>query len=218
MATNGRQRRLEPAYKQHAVVDDLRGVVLNVEVTTGEVNEGQVATACVDATIATTGMAITTLTADAGYAYGKVYAALEARGIDPVIPAKAEPVRCSVPLRRFRYDARHDVAKCPRGKLLRPGRPITHGRFFHSKAKDCSRCTLASECLSSGRANKAIVISNDYPALLRARRRRLRWSPDDRRLYQRHRWRSEGFHGEAKTWRGLARAIRRGLPNMQIQA
>ena len=29
---------------------------------------------------------------------------------------------------------------------------------------------------------------------------------------------SEGFHGEAKTWHGLARAVRRGLGNMRIQA
>jgi DDE family transposase len=44
------------------------------------------------------------------------------------------------------------------------------------------------------------------------------WTNKDRRLYQRHRWRSEGFHGEAKTWHGLARAVRRGLANMKIQA
>jgi Transposase DDE domain len=66
--------------------------------------------------------------------------------------------------------------------------------------------------------NKAVVVGDDYPALVRARRRRERWSDEDRRLYQRHRWRSEGYHGEAKTWHGLARAVRRGLPNMQIQA
>ncbi len=35
MATNGRNRRLEPSYKQHGVVDDVFGVVLDVEVTTG---------------------------------------------------------------------------------------------------------------------------------------------------------------------------------------
>ena len=35
---------------------------------------------------------------------------------------------------------------------------------------------------------------------------------------RRHRWRSEGYHGEAKTWHGLARAVRRGLDNMRIQA
>ena len=36
--------------------------------------------------------------------------------------------------------------------------------------------------------------------------------------YQRHRWRSEGFHGEAKTWHGLGRAVRRGLQNIRVQA
>lgn len=40
-----------------------------------------------------------------------------------------------------------------------------------------------------------------------------RWS-DNRR----HRWHSEGFHGEAKTWHSLVRAVRRGLENMRIQA
>ena len=132
--------------------------------------------------------------------------------------AKAEPIRSPVPLRRFRYDAKHDLLRCPRGKILRPTRRIEHGRFFYSKARDCSRCSLASLCLSKGRANKAVVVSDDHPALLRARRRRLRWTEADRRLYQRHRWRSEGFHGEAKIWHGLARAVRRGLQNMRIQA
>ena len=57
MATNARNRRLEPAYKQHTAVDDLRGVILDVAVTTGEVNEGQIIERQVDATMATTGVA-----------------------------------------------------------------------------------------------------------------------------------------------------------------
>src|SRR3954470_1401691 len=108
--------------------------------------------------------------------------------------------------------------KCPRGKILRPGNPVAHGRFFYARKRDCDRCALASICLSKGRTSKGRVISHDYPALLRARRRRERWSAADQQLYQRHRWRSEGFHGEAKTWHGLARAVRRGLQNMRIQA
>jgi hypothetical protein len=147
-----------------------------------------------------------------------VYGGLERRGIDPLIPAKAEPIKSRVPTRRFRYDAKHDILKCPKGRILRPTRPIKHGRFFYSKAKDCTRCPLRDDCLSKGRANKAVVIGHDYPALLRARRRRERWTTEDRRLYQRHRWRSEGFHGEAKTLHGLARAVRRGLANTAIQA
>jgi transposase len=218
MATTARNRRLEPAYKQHAVVDDAFGVVLDVEVTTGEINEGQVVIERVDATIATTGVPIKTATADAGYAYAKVFGGFERRGIEAVIPTKAEPIRSAVPLRRFRYDAKHDILRCPRGKVLKPGKPIKHGRFFYARAKDCNGCDLASLCLSKGRANKAVVIGDDYPALLRARRRRERWTAEDDRLYQRHRWRSEGYHGEAKTWHGLARAVRRGLWNMKIQA
>jgi transposase len=218
MATNGRNRRLEPAYKQHAVVDDAFGVVLDVEVTTGEVNEGQVVLERLDATAETTGAVIKTATADAGYAYARVFGGLERRSIDAVIPAKAEPIRSPVPMRRFRYDAKHDILKCPRGKILRPTRPVKHGRFFYSRAADCKRCSLAALCLSKGRVNKAVVVGDDYPALLRARRRRERWSEEDRSLYQRHRWRSEGYHGEAKTWHGLARAVRRGLSNMKIQA
>lgn len=218
MATTGRNRRLEPSYKQHGVVDDVFGVVLDVEVTTGETNEGEELLARLDAVEETTGAEIATVTADAGYAYAKIFGGLERRGIAGVIPTKAEPIRSPVPLRRFRYDARHDVLKCPRGKTLRAGKPVKHGRFFYAKARDCRRCDLAALCLSKGRANKAVVIGDDYPALLRARRRRERWSEEYQRLYQRHRWRSEGFHGEAKTWHGLARAVRRGLQNMRIQA
>jgi Transposase DDE domain/Histidine kinase-, DNA gyrase B-, and HSP90-like ATPase len=166
-----------------------------------------------------TGSAIKVMTADAGYAYAKVFGGLEMRGIEALIPTKAEPIRSKVPLRRFRYDAKHDHVKCPRGKILRSNKAkIRHGRFFASKARDCAGCDLAALCLSPGRVTKAVVIVHEYPALLRARRRRERWTEQDYCLYQRHRWRSEGFHGEAKTWHGLARAVRRGLANMRIQS
>ena len=222
MATTARNRRLEPCYKQHTAVDDARGVVLDVAVTTGEVNEGETIEAQVDAVQEIADRAIATVTADAGYTYAKVYGGLERRSIDPLIPAERKPIMSRVPSRRFRYDARHDILKCPRGKILRPQRSTwpssMPAAYFHSRARDCARCTLKGDCLSRGRVNKAVVIGDDYPALVRARRRRARWSEDDRRLYQRHRWRSEGFHGEAKTWHGLSRAIRRGLDNMKIQA
>jgi len=193
-------------------------VVLDVEVTTGEINEGQLIIERIDATIETTCVDVEIVTADAGYADAKVFGELERRGISAVIPTKAEPIRSPVPMRRFRYDAKNDILKCPRGKILRATRPVKHGRFFYSKAVDCRGCDLAKLCLSKGRTNEAVFVGDDYPALLRARRRREKWTEEDRRLYQRHRWRSEGFHDEAKSWYGLARAVRRGLSNMKIQA
>jgi len=144
MATNARNRRLEPCYKQHAVVDDVRGVIVDVDVTTGEINEGQLIEERVDATMATTGTAIATVTADAGYAYAKVYGAMERRGIDAVIPAKADPMRSAVPLRRFKFDPRTDRVKCPQGKILTPGKVHKHGRFFTARVHDCRSCPLAA--------------------------------------------------------------------------
>jgi Transposase DDE domain len=65
---------------------------------------------------------------------------------------------------------------------------------------------------------RAILLHKDHPALLRARRKYARWGERKRALYRSRRIRVEGIHGEAKTWHGLARAVRRGLTNMQIQA
>jgi hypothetical protein len=44
------------------------------------------------------------------------------------------------------------------------------------------------------------------------------WWARERRLYASHRSRIAGFHGKAKTWHGLARAVRRGFENMKILA
>ena len=218
MATSACNRRHEPSYKQHTPVDDARGVVLDVAVTTGAVSERQMLEPQVDAVRETTGCAIGTVTADAGYAFAKVFDGLERRGVDPVIPTRKDPSRSRVPLRRFRYDARHHLVKCPRARILHPVRRLRRGQVFLSRVSDCARCPLKGGCLPASRANKEVVIPHAYPALLRARRRRARWSEEDQRLYQRHLWRSEGFHGEAKTWHGLGRAVRRGLDNMKIQA
>ena len=70
--------------------------MLDVEVTTGEVYEGEPFLAQLDGAASITGSAIGTVTADAGYAYAKIYAGLERRHITVVIPAKAEPIRSPV--------------------------------------------------------------------------------------------------------------------------
>ena len=58
MATSACTRRHEPCYKQHTAVDDARGVVLDVAVTTGAVSESRMIEAQVDAVRETTGRAI----------------------------------------------------------------------------------------------------------------------------------------------------------------
>jgi hypothetical protein len=144
------------------------------------------------------------------------------RRIEAVVPAKAErpAKRGTIPVRRFKLDARNRVVRCPGGKLLRPyGKPDGDG-FQHYRARipDCRGCRLRAACFSPDMRRRAILLHKDHPALLRARRKYARWSDRERALYRSHRVRVEGVHGEAKTWHGLARAVRRGLTNMQIRA
>ena len=130
LATNKRGRRSEPSYKHHTAVDAAHGVVLDVVVTTGAVHDSKTVADQMDAIAALTGEAIGVASMDAGYAITRIFAGLEARGIEAIIPAKAErpPSKGVIPVRRFKFDARHRRVRCPAGKTLRPhGKPDSDG-------------------------------------------------------------------------------------------
>jgi transposase len=222
LATNNRARRVEPAYKQHTAVDAEAGVVLDVAVSTGAQHDTRAVEAQLGAIQATTGVPIGIATMDASYAITRVFADLEARGIEAIVPAKPErpPKKGVIPVRRFKLDARNHIVRCPAGKVLRPhGKPDSDGfQAWRARVADCGPCRLRAIRFGATMRRRAILLHKDHPALLRARRKHARWGPRERALYHRHRGRIEGVHGEAKTWHGLARAIRRGLANMQIQA
>lgn len=218
MTTSRKDTRLEPSYKQHTAVDDQAGVIVDVEVTTGEESEGKQLLEQLERVEGNTGKHIGTVTADATYAHAANYAALEARNVEAVIPPQREPVRKRFPLRRFRYDARHDVVRCPAGRKLRRATRGKKGWWYRSSVQDCGRCPLRARCLSEKASVRQVVIVDGYAALLRARRKRLRWDDATYGKYVRHRWRVEGVHGVEKTQHGLRRAVRRGLSNVRIQS
>jgi len=220
MATSCKQYRMEPCYKQHAAVDDQAGVIVDVAVTTGELSEGKQLLDQIDRAEANTGCKAKTVTADGGYAHSTNYTKLEDRDIDAVIPPQAEVRRPRrIPVRRFRYDAKHKRVRCPGGKTLHPRGSMGNGTAYRSRSCDCKACPLRAHCFSRSASSRTILIVDDYEALVRARRRKARgWSEHTRRAYYRHRWRVEGVHGEAKTQHGLRRAARRGLANVAIQS
>ena len=151
MATNARNRRLEPSYKQHAAVDDACGVVLDVEVTTGEVNEGRSPRA--DRRGGRDDRrAIRNGDRRAGLRLRqdlrRARAARDRRrdpgqgGADPQ-PGSLAPL----PLRR---PARH--AEMPAGQDAAAQQARSkHGRFFYSRARDCRAATAPrSACRRGG--------------------------------------------------------------------
>jgi transposase len=220
MSTSSRDFHLQPTYKQHTAVDDKAGVVVDVDVTTGQVNEGKQLIEQIDRIEQTTGVEVKTLTADAGYAHSRNFATLEQREIKAVIPPQKQAGRAgTIPLRRFKYCGKHQAVRCPAGKFLKRGcrKEKQGGWLYRSSAKVCALCSKRKHCIPSSAKVRTILIVDGYEALLRARRFHARWGEREREEYQRHRWLVEGRHGEGKTQHGLSRAVRRGTENVAIQ-
>lgn len=217
MTTSSKENRMEPCYKQHSAVDDKAGVVVGVEVTTGEVNEGGKLLEMVESVENATGNKVNCVTGDAGYAHPHNYRVLEERGTDAVIPPQnMGRARKGMHISRFKYDSQNDVVRCPAGKKLCRATPAKNGWKYRAKRRDCRGCRFESECVPASAKVRTILIVDGYPSLLRARRRHTRWD-NEHTIYNRHRFRVEGMHGEAKTQHGLRRAVRRGLANVAIQ-
>ena len=219
MTTSSHSVRMEPFYKQHGAVDDKCGIIVDVDVTTGEKSEGSQLREQIERIECNTGRKVKTVSADSGYAHGKNFELLEEKGIEAIIPPQTEhanPRR--LPMRRFKYDAKNKIVKCPAGKILTRRTENRQGWVYRARVKDCRNCRLRRRCISETATSRTIMISNGYEAMLRARRRHR--TPDEkfRKTYSRHRWKIEGMHGEAKTQHGLRRAVRRGLANVAIQA
>lgn len=220
MATSSRKVRLEPTYKQHTAVDDRAGVIVDVEVTTGEVNEGKELLSQLRRVEETVGRMPEIVTADKGYGSGSNYQALEALGITAVIPPQKERhPKGNMPLSRFRYDEKHDVVRCPGKKTLTRRNRNEHGYFYRAKPSDCRSCRLRDGCIPKSCHSRSVLLVDGYLALLRARRKKRQgWDEVAIEAYNRHRYQVEGVHGESKAEHGLARAARRGLPNARIQS
>jgi len=218
LTTSSCNSRMEPSFKQHTVVDDRCGVVLDVETTTGESGEGKELLNQIERTEQTTGKKIITATADMAYAHTENYSQLEHRKTEAIIPVqKSRTKPKNIPIHRFKYDSRNQIVRCPRGKILRRSCRTGKGWVYRATVRDCGNCPLKSRCISPTAKVRLILITDGYESLLRARRQ---WQKPDENIkdkYKRHKWRVEGIHGEAKTQHGLRRAVRRGLANVSIQ-
>lgn len=219
MTTSCRTFHMEPSYKQHSGVDDKCGVIVDVDVTTGQQNEGNQLAEQIERIENNTGKKIKTVSADAAYAHGTNFEFLESKEIDAVIvPQKENSKPRCIPLRRFKYDSKNNIVKCPAGKILTKRTENNKGWIYRANCNDCKKCHLRARCISHDSSSRSVLISHGYEALLRARRRHRKPDKEFVSTYKRHRGLVEGMHGEAKTQHGLRRAVRRGLSNVAIQA
>ena len=215
--SSGRERFI-PGYKGHLAVDDRCGVVVDAIVTAGNVNEGTQLIGQMERVEEMTEIEVEKVTADAQYATSANFRDLEEMGIEAVIPAKPEQTKgTKIPARRFKYDALNDIAVCPRGKKMRRAGQTDEGWAYTAKTSDCRKCRLRETCLYPSSRSRKLYIADGHASLLRARRKKNRWKEECAGIYTRHRWMIEGRIAEAKMRHGMARAVRRGLSNLNIQ-
>ncbi|NJS14208.1 MAG: transposase [Sphingopyxis sp.] len=178
MATSSKAP-LRPAYKQHTAVDDLAGIVVDVEIVTGEEHDASRFTERLNAIEETLGTTPGRITADTIYGLGRVYAVLEDRKIDAVIPPLRTPRKKGAQgfaTERFKYDPHHNVVRCPAKKRLTPRNKTRSGQWYRAEWHDCAQCPLNAQCPPHGTRSRRVHIVTNHAAILRARRRRLAWS------------------------------------------
>lgn len=120
MAPSRRKDYREPTYKHHTAVDDKAGIVIDVDLTTGEINEGTKRGEVIERIELTPEKPIKHVTADKGYAHSVPYRELDKRGRDAVIPPQRDSNggKGNLSIRRFTYDGLHQRLVCPGGKVL----------------------------------------------------------------------------------------------------
>jgi len=146
MATSSRAPP-RPARKQHTAVDDHAGVVVDVEIVTGEEHDTGRLKERLDAIEETLGVAPDRITADTACGAGRICAALEDRRIAAVIPPRRTSCRKGAqgfPAERFKYDPHHDVVRCPARRRLTPRNSTKSGRWYRADRHDCARAVPAS--------------------------------------------------------------------------
>jgi len=218
LSTSCRSFHMEPCFKQHTTVDDKAGVVVDIAVTTGEANEGELLMETIGRIEGNIGKTPEHITADKAYAHSRNFAACEERGIDAIIPPQKTSNKKAMPPSRFKFDAKHQRLRCPEGHNMPHVTRTEKGLLFRASSSVCGCCPHRAACVPASARFRTVTIVDGYEALLRARRRRYQWDEATCEKYKRHRWRVEGAHGEAKTQHGLRRAVRRGMDNVSIQA
>ena len=207
-----------PAYRNHLAVDDRCGVIVDVIATKASVGESTQLIGHIEQAAVNTGLKISQVTADAGYATSANFGDLDKMNIKAAIPTKNRSKRAKrIPASRFKYDAKYDHVVCPKGRKLRRSKRRDEGWVYSTKADDCRGCQLRSRCQYGYKTVRTIYISDGHAAHLRARRMKDRWKKEYGEIYTRHRWMVEGRISEVKNRHGLDRARGRGIDNMNIQ-
>jgi transposase len=202
------------AYKDHRVVDDQCGIILETKATSARVAEGTQLSPLIEAVVQR-GLHPRAVAGDKGYGYATNFRKLWEWRISAHLSRIRSPRYPNVfGKEQFVYRETLDAYQCPAGQLLPArNRQRRQGfRVYQASAAVCASCDLRSQCIT-GKTARTIQRHEDEGYLAR-----IRPGPISKRFALRRRKTViEGSFAEAKERRAHRRARWRGLVKMQVQ-
>jgi hypothetical protein len=140
-------------YKTHRVVEERSEVITAVEVTAGDLDEGQRLEALLKAHHTNTEIEAETIVADSKYGTIKNYLLCAEKNVNAHIPdlkaKKEKKLKNKIfPDTLFKYNSETDTYTCPGNKILK--RKSYHAARssidYSARKKDCLTCELRSQC------------------------------------------------------------------------
>lgn len=202
-------------YLNHQSVDAAHGIVVDVAVTPGNVNDSEPYLERIEYMKDQLGLAIETACADSAYGTSLIYQTMTDMGIRLHTPKMSGGVNYKVEFRRedFTYDAKQDSFFCPAGKELRlrslEREEYNICRTYRADRKDCRICPMLSRCVSDSHRSRS-VRRNIFEEAVRSQREQDNSTLHKHLLNLRQTW-CEGSFAAQKRTHNLRFLYRRGI-------
>lgn len=202
-------------YLDHQSIDAKNGIIVDVAVTPGNVNDATPYLDRIDHMRENIGLPIEAVGVDSGYDIGLVHQELSENNIEVYTPKNDEEPSYKAELTKedFQYNEADDVFICPAGNLL-PLKRLQRGegyigREYRSNPRDCNNCPMREKCITPSQKSRRVNVSI-FDAAFRRNHKKDGTPEHKRALVLRQIW-SEGTFAAQKARHSLSRLNRRGL-------
>ena len=202
-------------YLDHQSIDAKNGIIVDVAVTPGNVNDATPYLDRIDYMRENIGLPIEAVGADSAYDNGLVHQELSDKNIEVYMPKNDEKPNYKAEFTKqdFQYRENDDVYICPAGIIMPLKRlQSVYGsisKIYEARTRDCSRCSLREKCLSPHRGQRQISVNIFETAFRRGHEKDgtpdHKWVMDLRQIW------CEGTFAAQKARHNLRFLYRRGL-------
>jgi len=203
-------------YLNHMTVDPTVGIITDVHVTAGNVNDHLPMPSRIATQKDKFGLDVKWVGADKGYDYLNVHHGLHQIGTTPLIPRIARTTG-NPNFAKFVYDETDDVFYCPADKTLRftGVDRVSKAKVYYAKRSDCKECPFAAACLPKHQPKK--ILTRPIHQHLSDQHHRYDGTPTYRTVQRLRRVWCEGTFALMKACHNLKDTYKRGIANIQEQ-